>query len=131
MKHAIRATLILAICFIVVPAALAQKRNHQPAVSIGGVYGGFTANKQSGDLDGMEVAIFVGGGSWHAIVKVAQGGAEDPSPNLVDVTVKGSNVEFTVGENKYTGKVTLAGLTIKDQGLLKRKSCTGFFSGLP
>lgn len=127
MKHLTRALLTVAVCLIIVPAALAQKRNNHPAASIGGVYGGFTANKQSGDLDGMEVAIFAGGGKWRAIVKVAQGGAEDPEPHFVDVEVKGMNVEFSVGDMKYTGKISTAGLKIVDQGLLKRKACGTYF----
>jgi hypothetical protein len=127
MKHVTRALFTVAVCLIIVPAVLAQKRNNHPAASIGGVYGGFTANKISGDLDGMEVAIFAAGGKWRAIVQVAQGGAEDPEPHFVDVTVTGLNVEFSVGDMKYTGKVSASGLVLKEQGMLKRKACGTYF----
>ena len=112
------------------PCLEAPSENHTPlaAVSVGGVYGDFTANKISGDLDGMRVAIFAAGGAYHAIVQIAQGGAEDPKPEFVDVEVKGTTVNFTVGEQKYTGRVMAAGLKLKDEGLLRRQPCAGYFN---
>jgi hypothetical protein len=123
--------LICIICSIVVPTALAKKRPVQAPASVGGVYGEFKVGKGSGDLEGMRVIIFAAGGAYRAIVQIAQGGAEDPKPEFVDVEVKGMNVSFTVGEQKFTGTVTAAGLRLKDVGLLSRKSCSSYFSMMP
>lgn len=128
MKLIVRALLFCMLCSIVVPTALAKKRPIQPPASIGGVYENFTVGKGSGDLEGMRVVIFAAGGAWRAIVQEAQGGAEDPKPEFVDVEVKGMNVNFSVGEQKFTGTVTAAGLNLKGQGLLKRKPCATYFS---
>lgn len=128
MKSILRAILVTAFCMTAATAFFAQEQKNHPAPSIGGVYGGFTANPQSGDLDGMRVAIFAAGGAWRAIVQIAQGGAEDPAPHFVDVTVTGMKVSFSVDGTEYTGTVSAAGLKLKDQGLLKRKACTTFFA---
>jgi hypothetical protein len=113
---------------IIMPSALAEKRRTQKTPDITGVYGGdFTVGQGSGDLEGMQVVIINAGNAYHAIVQIAQGGAEDPEPNFVPVTVKGRNVEFSVGERKFTGTVTAAGLRLKDEGLLKRKPCSSYF----
>jgi hypothetical protein len=119
--------LICVMCFLSMPIALAQKHHPEPEVSIGGVYENLTAGKESGDLEGMRVIIFAAGGAYRAIVQSAEGGADDPQPNFVPVTVNGMNVEFAVGERKFTGKVAADGLRLKDQGLLKRKDCSAFF----
>jgi hypothetical protein len=126
-----RLLLICMICSMVVPAALAKKRPIQPPASIGGVYEDFTVGKGSGDLEGMRVVIFAAGGAYRAIVQIAQGGAEDPKPEFVDVEAKGMNVSFTVGEQKFTGTVTAAGLRLKGEGLLARKPCSAYFNGMP
>ena len=123
-----RVLLICVMCLISMPIALAQKHHPRPQVSIGGVYENLTVGKGSGDLEGMRVVIFAAGGAYRAIVQEAQGGAEDPQPNFVPVTVNGKNVEFTVGERKFTGTISAAGLRLKDQGLLRRKPCASFFS---
>ncbi|PYS46591.1 MAG: hypothetical protein DMF68_18725 [Acidobacteria bacterium] len=132
MKLTMRVLLACALCLVILPAAFAQKRRgHQAAVSIGGVYEHFSVGKGSGDLEGMRVAIFAAGGSYHAIVQAAQGGAEDPEPKFADVSVKGNTVSFTAGGISYTGTVTAAGLRLKDEGLLKRTPCSSYFSGKP
>lgn len=113
---------------IAVPTALAKRRSAEPPANIGGVYEDFTVGKESGDLEGMRVAIFAAGGAYRAIVQIAQGGAEDPKPVFVTVEVKGMKISFTVEGQKYTGTVSAAGLTLKDVGLLKRKPCASFFS---
>src|SRR5918912_2194532 len=124
MKLTVRSLLLCLVCSIILPtAALAKKRPLPPPVIIAGVYEKFTVGQGSGDLEGMRVVIVAAGGGYHAIVQAAQGGAEDPAPEFVPVTVKGTTVNFAVGEMKYTGTVTAAGLRMKDQGLLKRKSC--------
>jgi hypothetical protein len=123
--------LICALCLLSIPAALAQKNHSRQQVSIGGVYENLTVGKDSGDLEGMRVVIFAAGGSYRAVVQAAEGGAEDPQPNFVPVTVKGMNVEFAVGERKFAGTITAVGLQLKGQGLLKRKACSSFFSTGP
>jgi hypothetical protein len=132
MRQTVRALLVIAVCLAIVPATLAKKRPAAPpAVSVTGVYGGdFTVGKGSGDLEGMRVAIINAGNAYHAIVQIAQGGAEDPEPQFVPVTVKGMNVSFAVGEQKFTGTVTAAGLRLKTEGggteMLKRKPCSSY-----
>jgi hypothetical protein len=112
--------------------ASAQKKPAKPApVVIAGVYGDFTVGKESGDLEGMRVVLFDAGNEWHAIVQIAQGGAEDPKPEYVPVAVKGNSVEFKVGEMTFKGTVTTAGLKLKhEDGMtetVKRQSCSSFF----
>ncbi|MDQ3817816.1 MAG: hypothetical protein M3362_09010 [Acidobacteriota bacterium] len=132
MKLTIRAVFACALCLLILPTAFAQKRRgHQAGASIGGVYENFTVGKGSGDLEGMRVAIFAAGGSYRAVVQAAQGGAEDPKPEFVDVTVKGKTVNFTAGGVTYTGTISAAGLRLKDQGLLKRTPCSTYFNGKP
>ena len=125
----LRVLLIGVVCLISLPVALAQKRHHQPAVSIGGVYENFTVGKGSGDLEGMRVIIFAAGGAYRAIVQSAQGGAEDPQPKYVEeVKVQGMTLTF----DGLTATVTAAGLKLKNSDgtteLLKRKPCAPFFS---
>lgn len=132
MRTIIRMSVVAAICLAAATTIFAQQhRNHPAGVQIGGVYGGFTANPQSGDLDGMRVAIFAAGGAWRAIVQIAEGGAEDPAPSFVDVTVSGNKVSFTVNGNAYSGVVSSLGLKLKDQGMLKRKNPATFFAYAP
>ena len=126
-----RLLLICMICSIVMPTALAKKRPIQSPASIGGVYENLTVGKGSGDLEGMRVVIFAAGGAYRAVVQIAQGGAEDPKPEFVDVEAKGMDVSFTVGEQKFTGTVTDAGLKLKDVGLLGRKPCSSYFNAAP
>lgn len=109
--------------------ASAQKK--AAPVSIAGVYENFTVGKGSGDLEGMRVVFFNAGNKWHAIAQIAGGGAEDPDPEMVPLTITGKNFEFKVGEMTYKGTVTAAGLKVKyEEGpteLVKRKSCSSFF----
>lgn len=135
MKLSLRALLSCVFCLALAATAMARKPSPQPAVTIGGVYENITAGKESGDLEGMRVVIVAAGGEYHAIVQIAQGGAEDPKPEFVEAKVKGTSVSFTVGDQKFTGTVTANGLTIKDSGgerqVLKRKACASYFSAKP
>ncbi|MDT5262219.1 MAG: hypothetical protein QOC61_1223 [Acidobacteriota bacterium] len=130
MKLTVRAILTCLVCLLIVPAALGKKRPGQPPASVTGVYENFKVGEGSGDLEGMRVVIVSAGGGHHAIVQIAQGGAEDPKPEFVEVKVKGMSVEFTVGEQKFTGTVTASGLSLKDSDgnaqLLKRKPCSSY-----
>jgi hypothetical protein len=131
MKLTRRAFLAGVICLFIIPAALAKKPGIQATPNVAGVYENFTVGKGSGDLEGMGVVLVAAGDGHYAIVQIAQGGAEDPKPEFVPVQVKGAAVSFTVGEEKYTGMVTAAGLRLKnstgESQLLKRKPCSSYF----
>jgi hypothetical protein len=131
MKSAVCVLLTFLICLIIVPTALAQKPGAQRTASVAGVYDNFTVGKGSGDLEGMRVVLVSAGNEYHAIVQIAQGGAEDPKPEWVRVQVKGRSVNFTVGNEEYTGTVSVAGLRLKNSSgvaqLLKRKPCSSYF----
>jgi hypothetical protein len=103
----------------------------ESAATVAGVYDNFTVGKESGDLEGMRVVLVQAGGGYYAIVQIAQGGAEDPKPEFVQATVKGSNVSFAVGDEKFTGAVTAIGLRLKNSAgesqVLKRKPCSSYF----
>jgi len=130
MKLTIRIALL---CLIVIAGlSVAITKNFgQPIVTVPGVYENFTVGKESGDLEGMRVVIVPAGGGYYAIVQIAQGGAEDPKPEFVPAEVKGKNVSFSVGEQKFAGTATAAGLTLKNAAgesqALKRKACTAYF----
>ena len=98
---------------------------------VGGVYENFTVGKESGDLEGMRIVIIPAHDTFYAMVQIAQGGAEDPKPEFVGAIVKGYTVEFTVGDQKYTGTVTIAGFRVKDPDgkthVLKRRPCATLF----
>ena len=123
MKRNVQILLFVAFCLIAIPAVSAQ--------SVNGVYENFSANKQSGDLDGMRVVIISSGDNHFALVQIAGGGVEEPDPVLVPVTVKGKTVSFTVQDGKYSGRVTATRLTLKQEGgsseILRRKACTTYF----
>jgi hypothetical protein len=135
MKLLVRTFLALAICLFVITTALGgnppARSTAVPAVSVPGIYEKFTVGKGSGDLEGMRVSILSAGGGYYAIVQIAQGGAEDPKPEFVEATVKGASVSFAVGDRKFNGTVTAAGLKLKETGgealLLKRKPCSTLF----
>src|SRR5258706_3194149 len=131
MKSAVCVLLTFMICLVIVPAAATQKPGAQRTASVAGVYDNFTVGKGSGDLEGMRVVLVSAGNEYHAIVQIAQGGAEDPKPEWVTVQVKSSTVNFTVGDEKYTGTISAAGLRLKNSTgvaqLLKRKPCSSYF----
>ena len=124
-----RIVLFSLVCISVLTIAIA-KNFGQPIVTVPGVYESFTVGKGSGDLEGMRVVIFSGGGGYYAIVQIAQGGAEDPKPVFVPADIKGRSVSFSVGDDKYTGMVTAGDLTLKEGSgelHLKRKACSSYF----
>jgi len=130
MKLIVRLALFSFACMAVLTVVI-EKNFGQPIVNVPGVYDNFTVGKGSGDLEGMRVVIVPAGGGYYAIVQIAQGGAEDPKPQLVPADVKGKSVSFTVGNDKYTGTATAAELTLKDASgqshSLKRKACSSYF----
>ena len=129
MNLILRALLTLVICLVVVPSSLAKKPGARPAPNVTGVFENFTVGKGSGDLEGMRVVLVNAGGGHYAIVQIAQGGAEDPKPEFVPVTVKGMSVSFAVGDQKFTGTVTATGLRLKNSDgvqTLKRKPCSSY-----
>jgi hypothetical protein len=130
MKLITRVVLLLAISLIVLTFVISNNFA-QPVVTVPGIYESFTVGKGSGDLEGMRVVILPAGGGYYAMVQIAQGGAEDPKPELVPAEVKGRNLSFTVGEQKFSGTANAAGLTLNDgtdqAQSLKRKPCSSFF----
>ena len=98
---------------------------------VAGVYENITVGKESGDLVGMRVMIIPAGGGFHAMVQIAQGGAEDPKPEFVAVTVNRATVQFTVGEEKFNGTITVNGLRLRNSAgetqVLKRRPCATLF----
>lgn len=129
MKLIVRTFVSCLVCLIIVPAALA-KPGGQKARALTGVYENFTVGKGSGDLEGMRVVLVAAGDGHYAIVQIAQGGAEDPKPEFVPVTAKGNRVSFAVGDEKFTGTLTAAGLVVKNSAgesqTLKRKPCSSY-----
>jgi hypothetical protein len=118
MKRTVRATLLCAVSFVATLTVFSQTRR-VPAVRIEGSYENLTVSGKSGDLEGMRVILIDGGGWIHAIVQRAQGGAEPPDPMLTRVTVKGTEIRFSVkfpGEDHvetFLGKVSAAGLRLR------------------
>ena len=131
MKVLTRTALILLVGLFFISPALARKPSPQPVVIVPGIYERFTVGKGSGDLEGMRVVIVSAGGGYHAIVQIAQGGAEDPKPEFVPVEVTRRSVSFSVGDKKFTGTVSATGLTLKSTAsetqVLKRVSCSNYF----
>jgi hypothetical protein len=129
MKLSSRIIVTSLICLLTVPIAVARRT--EPAVSVSGVYENFTVGQGSGDLEGMRVVILPAGGGYYAIVQIAQGGAEDPKPEFVPATVSGMKVEFTVGDQKFTGTANATVLRLKDSAgeshVLRRKPCSSLF----
>ena len=130
MNLATRALLTCMTCLIIFPSAPAKKPAAQKTAGVTGVYENFSVGKGSGDLEGMRVVLVAAGDGHYAIVQIAQGGAEDPKPEWVPVKVKGNTVNFTVGDEKFNGTVTAAGLRLKgssgESQLLKRKPCSSY-----
>jgi hypothetical protein len=131
MNLVVRVLLTFMACLIIVPATLAKKPAAQRTASVAGVYENFTVGRGSGDLEGMRVVLVAAGDGHYAIVQIAQGGAEDPKPEWVPVRVKGNTVNFTVGDEKFSGTVTAAGLRLKNSSgeshSLVRKPCSSYF----
>ena len=128
MKRSSQVVAILGLLFFSV--FFAANVSAQPG-PVAGVYENFTVGKESGDLVGMRIVIIPAHDTFYAMVQIAQGGAEDPKPEFVDATVKGNTVEFTVGDQKYTGIVGIAGFRVKDPDgkthVLKRRPCATLF----
>ena len=126
-----RSSQVVAILGVMVFSVFFAGNVSAQAGPVAGVYENFTVGKESGDLVGMRVVIIPAHDTFYAMVQIAQGGAEDPKPEFVDATVKGNTVEFTVGDQKYTGTVSVAGFRVKDPDgkthVLKRRPCATLF----
>ena len=126
-----RSSQVVAILGVMVFSVFFAANVSAQAGPVPGVYENFTVGKESGDLVGMRIVIIPAHDTFYAMVQIAQGGAEDPKPEFVDATVKGNTVEFTVGDQKYTGIVNIAGFRVKDPDgkthVLKRRPCATLF----
>jgi hypothetical protein len=126
-----RSSQVVAILGVMVFSVFFAANVSAQAGPVAGVYENFTVGKESGDLVGMRIVIIPAHDTFYAMVQIAQGGAEDPKPEFVDATVKGNTVEFTVGDQKYTGTVGIAGFRVKDPDgkthVLKRRPCATLF----
>ncbi|HEV7475425.1 MAG TPA: hypothetical protein VGN90_15335 [Pyrinomonadaceae bacterium] len=119
MKTIIRAVLLCSVLLVVTLTALPQRRG-VPPVRIEGAYDNLHVGPpESGDLEGMRIILIDGGGGIYAIVQEAEGGVELPAPALTKVTVKGTDINFTVkfpGHDEtqtFSGKVSAAGLRLR------------------
>lgn len=126
-----RSSQVLAILGLMVFSVFGAANVSAQSGPVAGVYENFTVGKESGDLEGMRVVIIPAHDTFYAMVQIAQGGAEDPKPEFVDAIVKGNTVEFTVGDQKYTGAVSISGFRVKDPDgkthVLKRRPCATLF----
>ena len=126
-----RSSQVVAILGVMVFSVFFAANVSAQAGPVAGVYENFTVGKESGDLVGMRIVIIPAHDTFYAMVQIAQGGAEDPKPEFVDAKVKGNTVEFTVGDQKYTGTVGIAGFRVKDPDgqtqVLKRRPCATLF----
>jgi hypothetical protein len=116
MKTIARVVLSCGLLLAVTLTALPQRRS-VPPVRIEGTYDNLHVGPpESGDLEGMRVILIDGGGGIYAIVQEAEGGVELPAPALGEVTVKGSEISFTVkfpGQDEaqsFSGKVLASGI---------------------
>lgn len=131
MRFKGRTALLCTVLLVFTLTAFAQRRG-VPPVRIEGAYDNLTVGSQSGDLEGMRVILIDGGGGIYAIVQQAEGGVELPAPASTLVTVKGTDVSFSVkfpGHDEsqmFSGKVSASGLRLRSDGqqfFLKRKKC--------
>lgn len=131
-----RTVLLCGISLVFTLTAFPQKRGI-PSVAIEGTYENLTVGKGSGDLEGMRIILIDGGGGIYAIVQEAAGGVELPAPALAEVTVKGTDISFSIkfpGQDEtqtFSGKVSASGLrlrrgppgTAEKPFFLKRRKC--------
>ena len=134
MKLIGRAILLCGVSLIVTMTAFSQRRT-TPSVSVEGTYQHLTVGEGSGDLEGMRVILIDGGGGIYAIVQEAAGGVELPAPALAEVTVKGTDISFSIkfpGQDEtqtFSGKVSASGLRLRRGNpgerpfFLKRQKC--------
>ena len=126
-----RIVLLCTVLLVFTLTAFGQRRSIPP-VSIEGTYDNLTVGKVSGDLVGMRVILIDGGGGIYAIVQQAEGGVELPAPASTTVTVKGSDISFSLklsghdDTQQFSGKVSASGFRFHSGGqtfFLKRKKC--------
>jgi hypothetical protein len=136
MKLIGRAILLCVIALIVTVTAFSQRRG-TPSVRIEGSYDDLTVGKASGDLEGMRVILVDGGGGIYAIVQEAAGGVELPEPALTEVTVKGTDISFSIKfprqdeTQTFSGRVSASGIRLRrgppgsapKPFFLKRRKC--------
>jgi hypothetical protein len=131
MKLLKRGILVCGVALFLALPALPQQRRAS-AVAVAGTYDNLSVGQDSGDLEGMRIILIDGGGGIYAIVQEAAGGVELPAPALSEVTVKGTNISFTIKSPEaesqtFSGKVSASGLKLRrgssETFFLKRRKC--------
>lgn len=83
----------------------------------GKTFSNIATGDSTGDVGGTEVYITDSGGSWFALVSIAEG--ELGAPVLVPAEVSGKNydkIAFTLGRRKFTGSIGKTALTLTEGG---------------
>ncbi|PYS47432.1 MAG: hypothetical protein DMF68_15970 [Acidobacteria bacterium] len=130
MKKLIQAILSFVICSFLIFPVLANQRTSRK-VQVTGIYSSLRYVEDAGDVVGMEIFISNSRDGYHATVQIAEGVMF--APILIEVQVKGTNIEFTLPESagqrarKFLGQLTANGITGKFQDdvkstFLKRKN---------
>lgn len=128
----------MAVCVLVVASSMAQKKATAKKFTTSGYYNGIEmTSKESGDYCCMSVYLTQSSDKTFALVTMAEGTIFDPV--LVEAKMSGKdmrNIEFTMpnenGDRKYTGTVSAASLTLKQDGtksVLKRQ-CASTYSDI-
>ena len=91
---------------------MGAQRAQRPRAQLTGTFGRLRYSEQSGDVNGLEVFVFLGQRRYFALVLMAEGAPADPI--LVPLTVDGNSIRFELkdGQNlrKYEGGVSADGL---------------------
>lgn len=136
-NRSILTVLCLAIVAIFAVSVPAQKKPAPKKFTTAGYFSDIAASKESGDFCCLAVYLTQSSNKTFALVTMAEGTIFDPV--LVEATTSGKdkrNIEFTMpdenGNEKYTGTVSAANLTLKlgtTRSVLKRK-CANTYSDI-
>lgn len=104
--------IIILAAFFTASSAYAENRN------VTGLFSTFHINEKSGDISGAEIHIVPNPVGYSAIVQASEGAPG--YPEVISLSVKGNDVEFTVPENsasgfepgKYVGSVSNNGILL-------------------
>ena len=99
----------------------------QPEVRVTGVFSSLEYNREGGDLLGIEVFIFYGGGGEYWLLFQESNGEPD-TPQLVKASVSREVIQFTISESTVSGdgKVDSGSRTFK--GRITKTQIIGKFT---